>query len=525
MTDRVEISKKLILINSASSLLTRMLSISVLVWLQQYLLDRVGVEEYSIMYVLYQVMMFTPLFTTVLTSGIGRYITEAYAQGDDKRVAQIVSTMFPILCAAGLILLAGGWAFAWHVDSFLKISPERVRESQIMMALLVFPAATSLVFAPFEVGFFVRQKFVLQNLLNVSIELIRLTILFTLLFSVSTRVMWVVVASVSSAVLGQIASVIISTRLLPVLRFRVSEIYWPIARELTGFGSWNFLSQLSNTIRTSADALILNRLGTPLDVANFQLGSLPMKHTQATVISVRGALQPSLTALHGTGDTARLGRVYLKGGRYGLWGIQLLVWPLIIFSTEIYTLYVGAEFSDAAIVMVLLLLTFPMAYGNMMLPQIATATGEIKFQALCTLALHATNLALTFYLVGYLKMGAVGSAFATFLASLLYNPLLLWPLGLRLAHVRWKTWLRETMLPGFVPSFPGIACWMLYKWFFNPSTWLSVGIGAMIGGVVYMVTLYYLCLQGDDRVYLDKIKRKIVGLVSGRISDESQASH
>jgi len=77
-TPRVELSKRLVLINSASSLLTRMLSISVLIWLQQYLLMRIKPEEYSLLPVLYSVMMFAPLITTILTGGLGRYIVEAY---------------------------------------------------------------------------------------------------------------------------------------------------------------------------------------------------------------------------------------------------------------------------------------------------------------------------------------------------------------------------------------------------------------------------------------------------------------
>ena len=97
MSTQVEISKKLVLINSASSLVTRVLNISVLIWLQQYLLKRITPEEYSLLPVIYSVMMFAPLITTILTGGLGRYIVVAYAKHDDNRVTQIVSTMFPIL--------------------------------------------------------------------------------------------------------------------------------------------------------------------------------------------------------------------------------------------------------------------------------------------------------------------------------------------------------------------------------------------------------------------------------------------
>ena len=272
------------MINSASSLATRMLSISVLVWLQQYLLKRIEPAEYALLPVLYSVMMFAPLITTILTSGLGRYIVEAYARHDDERVTQITSTMFPILCGAGLLFLAAGWTLAWHIGSVLDIEPEYLWDARVMMALLMFSAAIRLPVAPFGTGLFVRQKFVLQNLIQVGAEVFRLSLLFILLLGVSTRVLWVITAAVSAGMIGLIVRTTISRRLVPTLRFRPSHIHWPIARELTSFGGWSFVAQVASTIRTGADALILNKLATPLDVSCFHLGSLPMKHLQKTVI-------------------------------------------------------------------------------------------------------------------------------------------------------------------------------------------------------------------------------------------------
>ena len=141
---KVEISKKLFVINSASSILTKIVNVSVLVWLYQYLLKRISPEEYSIYPVVMAVMVFVPLLTVVMTSGIGRYIVEAYAKGDERRVTQIVSTMFPILLGAGVVLIGAGLTFAWYVDKVLTIPGDRVWDARIMMGLMMISAATRL---------------------------------------------------------------------------------------------------------------------------------------------------------------------------------------------------------------------------------------------------------------------------------------------------------------------------------------------------------------------------------------------
>jgi hypothetical protein len=108
MASRIEISKRLVLLNTASAVLTRAINVSLIVWLHQYLLRRISPEEYQLLPLLMSIIVLLPLMTAFLTAGLGRFMLTAYAQGDDRQVTQIVSTMFPLLLAAGSSW-PGGW--------------------------------------------------------------------------------------------------------------------------------------------------------------------------------------------------------------------------------------------------------------------------------------------------------------------------------------------------------------------------------------------------------------------------------
>ncbi len=495
---RIEISKKLVLINSASSLATRMLSLSVLVWLQQYLLKRISAEEYSLLPLLYSIMAFAPLITTVLTGGLGRFITVAYARDDDEEVTRIVSTMFPILCGAGLLFLVGGWTFAWYIDRLLDIAPERVWDARIMMAILMFSAAVRLPLAPFGAGFFVRQKFVLENLIQVGTELFRLTLLFTLLFGVSTRVLWVITASTVAELVNLTITRSVSMRLVPALRFRIKAIHWPIAKEITSFGGWQFVAQLADTMRTSADAIILNKLATPLDMTCYHLGSLPWRHVKQASATLRSPLTPALMSMYAAADYDRIRNTYYRTGRWMLWFVMFFAVPLAVFHRQLVLLYVGSEFAPAGTVMLLLVLTFPMSYGNVLMPTLAQAYGQVKQQALRLVVVHTFNLAATLVLVGYFRMGAVGSALGTFVAWLLLQPMLHWPLGLSLARASWGEWMRKCLGPGCLPAVAAalvaapIAGWAPLE------SWAALFAGVCVVSAVYLVVLWAGCLQAED---------------------------
>ena len=292
-TPQVEVSKRLVFINSASSILAYGLQISVLVWLQQYLLKRISVEEYSLFPLVAAIMVFVPLLTNAAVSGLARFTVDAYARGDERRVTQIVSTMTPVVCAAASLVLVAGFLCVWQVDHLLEIQPNRTSDARLMLGLLMLLATIRVATAPFTLGPYIRQKFVLLNVIQLATQLLRLLILLCLLFGVSTRVLWVVVASTSAETCGVMVTVAVSRHLVPALRFRRDSIRWGTARELISFSVWTFLLDVAAVIRQGADPLILNRLATALDVTCCHLGSLAVLQIRNMTIRALAPVQPA----------------------------------------------------------------------------------------------------------------------------------------------------------------------------------------------------------------------------------------
>jgi len=501
MSTKVEISKKLVLINITSSVVARVLNVFVLIWMYQYLLRRISPEEFSLYPVLTGIMAFTPLLTVVLTGGLGRYIVEAYAKSDENRVTQIVSTMFPLLLGVALIILVAGLILAWNINYVFHIEAERLIDARLMLGLLVFSAAVRLPLSPFGVGMYVRQRFVLQNLIAVSAEFLRIALLCALLLGVSTRVLWLVVASVSAEVTRLLVSQYVSRRLVRSLKFSLHHIRWSIAGELLSFGGWNLVAYLANTISEGLIPFALKKLATAVDVTSFHMGSLPFRQIEDGSWMLRTPLQPAMTAMHATGSKDRLKNAYLRVGRYGLWAVLAIAVPLMIYAKEVVLLYVGDTYVSAAMVMILMMATFPIKYGNLMLAQLSLATAEVGPVARRELATQVVLVGLIGYFVWYLRWGAVGCAMAVFVGTAIMYPLLSWPLGLRMAGTSFREWLRETLWPGLVPGLVAAVVWIAAKSYIHPFSWLGVGACTAVGMVCYLVVLL-LCLREYDREQL-----------------------
>lgn len=515
MTPRVEISKRLVLINTASAVLAKLISLTVLVWLTQYLLGRVSRAEYGLMYTLVQIILVLPLITSILTVGVGRYVLEAYAREDDRRVTQIVSTMLPLLLIAGGIVLAFGWVFAWYIDRVLVVPPGRIWDARLMMALLVLSAAVKPPCMAFSVAFYVRQKLVLSNVISLAGEVLRAFLLLVLLLGISTRVLWVVVANVAAEMAVTLVLMVGSMRLIPALRFRAREIQWARARELVCFGGWSTLGYISYRTREMIVTLILQVFATA-DVALLALGCLGRRQIDTWMDVLGGSLYPVVTSMHAVGATDRIRSVYLRGGRIVLWITLLIGLPAALYAEPIILRYVGEDFIEAAAIMVLMLATLPITGGVWMIWQVSNATGRVRGTSLYVLGTQAAIMAVAYYMVRIAGWGATGAAVAVFAASIVPEFLVLWPLGLKLSGARFGEWTRETLIPGLTPGIIASVAWSGLGLLVQPQSWTALGLCTLAGMLCYGVVLLVFCLEPKDREDLAKVMGKVKNLASHR---------
>ncbi len=504
-TPLVPVSKKLVIINSTSSIITHLLNIGVLIWLQPFLLTRVSIDEYALYPVVVAPLIFIPLLSSILTGGLTRFGVEAYARGDQTRVTEITSTMMPLHVIASVVIMALGALFAWKVEFILDIAPPLVADARMMLLLLVAAAVLRVSLAPLEIGLFIRQKFVLKNVIQVGTQVFRLGLLVAFLFGVSTRVLWLVLASVLADSLGLVITVILSCRYVPALRFHTGAIRWTSAPELVSFGGWTFVMQAAGSLRRGMIPILLNKLSTALQVSCYYIGSIPMMQLQHITYLATQPLLPAMVAMHTGGDRNGLADVYLRGGRIALWFSTLFCLPLIIFSRELFTIYLGPDYLDAALVMAILLVSQPIHFGNVILSQLAMATGQIKRVALQVLINQGLSLVIAAVLIWWADLGALGGAIGTFFAPAVMQPLVMWRMGRQLAGVSFGQWVRITVVPGLIPALVALPGWLVVEQLLPQRSWMELILSGIPGGLLFLTGLLLFSLTPQDKSDLRRV--------------------
>jgi O-antigen/teichoic acid export membrane protein len=507
----VPISKRLVLINSASSIAARLLTIGAFAWVIQYLMKRIPEEEVQLLWIVSAFTLVLPLVQTILNAGLSRHITEAYARGDLLRITQIVSSQFPLLVLGAAIVMLLGIGLAWNIDHLLNISPKFVGKMRFMMMLVVGRFAIGICLAAFNSGLFAKQRFVVQNLIEVGGALLRTIMMLWLILGVGPDIKWVIVAQVSAQVAMLFASTFVSVRLLPEQRFRRSCFRWSICKHVMSFSGWWTLAELGNVIRRAADAPILNLFSTPSAVNDFGLGSFVESRLRDFAIIATQPLAPALTAMHAHGQEKRLSAAYLRGSRIALWASMAMAVPLMVFSYDLYALYLGRLYSEhvhAATVLIILLLGFPLTYPSLMFNRIAFARGEVRQIAIQLFVAQLGNLALTLVLVGKYQWGAIGSATSTLITFAILHPFFQWPLALRMLNLSWGRFFRQTLIPGLVPAVVAAGVGWLSTQFVENAPLMRIAIGFPVCIVCYAICVA-LALRPADRADLVRIRNSL----------------
>jgi O-antigen/teichoic acid export membrane protein len=487
-TNHVPISKRLVLINSASNVATRLLNISVFAWAIQYLIHRVPQDELAVMWVVTSVALFLPIFQSVLTAGLARFVTEAYAKGDMRRVTEIVSSMAPILFGAAIGLLLLGVLLAWTLPPLLEIDPAYVGAFQFMLMLVVARMAFAVSVTAHNTGIVVRQKFILNNVIQVIGSVIKIVLMLWLILGVSPNVVWVVVSQVAGGLWMNIATTLVSRRMVPAQRFRPSYFRWDVVRQVSSYGQWYLLGKISAGIREAADVPILQRFAMAIDVNTYAIGAFVNTQIRQATLILGQPLMPALTAMHALGQHERLGHAYIRGGRILLWVSMSIAVPLILLRIEFLKLYLGDAFRNyesSATVMALLLLTYPFMYSSGMLTRIMDAKINIGPITRRSFAGQIFNLVATLVLVIGMGMGAVGSALATFATSLIMCVVVYWPFAIREFDLKWLRFIKETLLRGLTPAVGSAGVLYLMKLFVSLDSLINLGLGLVLYSIVY----------------------------------------
>ena len=474
----------------------------------QYLLARLPAEEFAVLPVVMSLIVFAPLFFSFFSSGISRYVVDLYAKGDTQAVTGVVSSIFLPLFSMVVVFLGGGVLFALNIEMFLNIPPEMEVQARWMLGLLVVSFALQMLVTPFVVGFHVRQAYVELNLWALGRDALRILLLLGFLLGLGASVLWVAVATAISETCHSLVTFMRSRQMVPELRVRLNMIDWKRAGTLLSFGWWTTLGRLGSVMYTNAATILLNLFGSATEVTSYHIGATLFRQIESTLGFAAQPLQPVLTAMNALEERERLGRTVFRGGRYALWVTLLVAVPLIIYAEDFVFLYLGPNYPQTSMVIILFMIIFPFTSPTALLAMTAMSMARVREFFLPAFLFQFAGLILMVVMVRFTDLGAMGVTLSLTVITIASQLFYYWRLCLKLTQASASSFVTSVLRPGVLPALGGAIVWISASAIYPVESWYGLLFNGACGAAAYTAVLLVFCLGKDERAAVRSIAGK-----------------
>ncbi len=483
--------------------ITKFLSITVFIWVQQYLLKRISPGEYAVYAIISSLVFLLPFITSALVSAGVRYMIFEYTRRDFGKMNRILSTSIILNATIGSIILLVSLLAVYFLDHILSIEQEYLYDAQLMFLIIIITFLVNFALTPLGLGLHITQKLVIKNIIDLIVEILKIALLFSLLFGVSTKALWLVVANAFALILALGVRIFLSKKIIPQMSFSISYFDKAFVNKFLSFGSWNSIILLSRYLRNFAALFILNRFGTNTDVSNFNIGRFVSRQTLQVWEPIRSSIGAPLIAMHSKNQFQRLNDTYLKGSRLAIWITSFVVFPAIIFSEVFVTLYVGEVYINAAYIIMALLSIVPFQMLNAMLPQISAAMDNQKDLAIRMLTIQVVNIVAMYYVLVIMNLTVIEMAISIAVINIIGELFVITIFAKRNLNIKYTNVLNKGLMPGVLPGFIASLYWLAINYNVEITSYIQLGLLVLPGFLVLIFCIYTFGLQQDKKQMLD----------------------
>lgn len=473
-----------------------------------YMLRMMGQSEFG----LYSLVASVISYLTILDLGMGnaivRYTAKFRAEGKTEEQYEMFGMFFVLYLIIGIIAIGVGMGLYLNVDAMFgdTMTVEELGKARIMMLILVFNLALTFpmsifgsIMTAYEIFIFPRVLSILRIVLN--------TVVMILLLKMGYRAIAMVIVQTAFNVLTLLINFFYCKYKLKINMF-FRKFKWDFLKEVSIYSFWILLNVIMDKIYWSTGQFVLGAVSGTIAVSVFavaiQLESMYMQFSSA----ISSVFLPKVTAMVTKNSSEQvLSALFIRTGRIQYIVMSFILSGFIVFGKSFIRLWAGAEYSDSFIITLLFFVALLVPLIQNLGITILQAKNQMRFRSLLYIGIAA--VALVFEIVLSKMFGGIGCAAAIAGALILGQGVIMNIYYCRVQHIDIAHFWFEIIKMSIAPACVVTVSLFLLK-FLDTSSWISLVIGMALFSVVYLMVLYLLSMNKDERrLFTEPVKRLI----------------
>lgn len=419
---------------------------------------------------------------------ISRYVAKFQAEGDYRRVNQIVSLIVAFYTVTGataflvaiVLSLVAPWTSHWEGEKLFEI--------QLTIVVLGLNVATGMVGSVFGGVLMGVRRFDLERTVSVGSDLLRLVLIGVFLHS---RWGLLTIASIYFfiTVAENLACAWFAYRCLPQLQIRREHLDWNTFKECSSFSAMAFLNAIAYQLTNATDSVVIGIMMGTNKIVPYYIALRLTQFLKQPIDKIAQICMPTAGALSAITERHRLQRFLL----HSVGTVFLLVGGAFIgawfFGGDVIRNWMGDGYESSHDILVVLLAAQLVALPCSVIRSFLFGMGDVRFPAILYLVEAVCNLLLSIVLCSY--WGLIGVAWGTFVPVLCIELGVMVPVAMKRLGIAPQRLIAQAIWPQVLPLVVlGYYCYAVSAQDWSHHGWPTlIGVTAC-GGLVLGATWF-----------------------------------
>jgi len=431
-----------------------------------------------------------------------RFAARYRAKGDTKGLNEIISTMFVVFSAVGLVAFTIALLISLNLEKFFPLTPDQAKTGRIVLLFissyvaLQFPAS---VFGGIVNGF---QRTYLNGAVAFVTALVVAGVNVIVLLS-GYGLAELVAATTAVRILSIFAYALNAYRVFPDLRIRPRYFKRERLREVTGFSVFILIIDIANKLNYSTDAIVVGAfLGTSA-VAIWAVAQRVIEIVQRISDQLNAVLFPVVVDNATVQRVDRLQEILVQGQRLSLAMVVPMATVLGLTARPLVMVWVGPQFSASVNIIYILSVVVALRVGNATSAVILKGSDLHKFLAVSNLSMAVGNLVLSVILVHF--YGLIGVAIGTLIPMIVISMFVVFPAACRRVKLPVWTVARRSVWPATWPAVVMAGFVVLTRGRIQGS-WSLLVLQSLVAAAIYVALFLSFAINRTERQwYFNKV--------------------
>lgn len=469
------------------------------------ILNSLGASDYGVYDVVGGVIALLGFLNSSLSQTSIRYLSVSLGEKELASIRKTFNNCFWlhfIIASIMVVLLEIVGLFLF--DGFLNIPSNRLYAAKIVYHCMTATTFLQVAVTPFQALIISHEKFIYTSCISIVDSLLKLAIAFILVYTMLDKL--VVYGGLMTLV--AVLNTILYVGYIIIVYHQELYIGKPSASGIKGqsqFAGWTILDILGSLLNRQGYAIMLNKFFGTYVNSSFAIARQVEGQAYGISAAIIDTMKPQIMKSYGANDKQRMFRLSMTAGKFGFILMSFVCIPLLVYTSEILTLWLK-QVPDGSITFMRLLI------GACMMEQItkgfvyaSQATGKIKWFSIVVSGVRACALPISILfcvygcssyipLVVFFICESLGSFSRVFVITRIH--------GGKAAPIFKEIFIK--IMPPFVITMA--ICYSFHKMAANTLSLITFSFATMI---IYSFISYSISLSKEEKVAVLSIVKSI----------------